>query len=118
MSIALYVVLDGSDALRAAVKEFFSDSVIQRCLVHKERNIKGKLSKRHWGEVSRLFTRLRNVQGIDAAEEVLGELKFIPEANQCGSIPKPAGGRRGSAGAASAERPQYFSSLAVEHQCD
>jgi transposase-like protein len=32
--------------LRAAVKEFFSDSVIQRCLVHKERNIKGKLSKR------------------------------------------------------------------------
>ena len=71
----LYVVLDGSDALRAAVKEFFSDSVIQRCLVHKERNIKGKLSKRHWGEVSRLFTRLRGVQGIVAAEEVLGELK-------------------------------------------
>ena len=70
----LYVVLDGSDALRAAVNEFFSDSVIQRCLVHKERNIKGKLSKRHWGEVSRLFTRLRGVQGIVAAEEVLGEL--------------------------------------------
>ena len=75
----LYVVLDGSDALRAAVKEFFSDSVIQRCLVHKERNIKGKLSKRHWGEVSRLFTRLRVVQGIDAAEEVLGELKSFLE---------------------------------------
>ena len=75
----LYVVLDGSDALRAAVKEFFSDSVIQRCLVHKERNIKGKLSKRHWGELSRLFTRLRRVQGLDAAEEVLGELKSFLE---------------------------------------
>ena len=75
----LYVVLDGSDALRAAVKEFFSDSVIQRCLVHKERNIKGKLSKRHWGEVSRLFSRLRGVQGIDAAEEVSGELKSFLE---------------------------------------
>ncbi len=75
----LYVVLDGSDALRAAVKEFFSDSVIQRCLVHKERNIKGKLSKRHWGEVSRLFARLRNVQGIEAAEEVFVELKSFLE---------------------------------------
>lgn len=71
----LYVVLDGSDALRGAVKEFFSDCVVQRCLVHKERNIKGKLSKRHWGELSRLFTRLRSVQGLAAAEEVVKELK-------------------------------------------
>lgn len=75
----LYVVLDGSDALRGAVKEFFSDCVVQRCLVHKERNIKGKLSKRHWGELSRLFTRLRNVQGIAAAEEVFGDLKSFLE---------------------------------------
>ena len=75
----LYVVLDGSDALRGAVKEFFADSVVQRCLVHKERNIKGKLSKRHWGELSRLFTRLRKVQGNVAAEEVLGELKLFLE---------------------------------------
>lgn len=71
----LYVVLDGSDALRGAVKESFSDCVVQRCLVHKERNIKGKLSKRHWGELSRLFTRIRSVQGIGAAEEVFKELK-------------------------------------------
>ena len=70
----LYVVLDGSEALRGAVVEFFADAVIQRCLVHKERNIKGKLSKRHWGEITRLFTRLRDVQGIEAAEEVFGEL--------------------------------------------
>lgn len=75
----LYVVLDGSDALRGAVKEFFPDSVVQRCLVHKERNIKGKLSKRHWGELSRLFTRLRHVQGERAAEEVFCELKTFLE---------------------------------------
>ncbi|MCM2373862.1 IS256 family transposase [Aporhodopirellula aestuarii] len=75
----LYVVLDGSDALRDAVVEFFADAVIQRCLVHKERNIKGKLSKRHWGELSRLFTRLRSVQGIEAAEEVFGELRAFLE---------------------------------------
>ena len=71
----LFAVLDGSDALRSAVLEFFPNAVVQRCLVHKERNIKGKLSKRHWGELSRLFTRLRSVQGIEAAEEVVGELK-------------------------------------------
>jgi transposase-like protein len=71
----LLAVLDGSDALRSVVKEFFADSVIQRCLVHKERNIRAKLSKRHWGELARLFKRLREVQGKQAAEEVVGELE-------------------------------------------
>jgi putative transposase len=71
----LFALLDGSDALRGAVKEFFPDAVVQRCLVHKERNIKGKLSKRHWGELARLFTRLRNVQGYAAAQEVFVELE-------------------------------------------
>jgi putative transposase len=79
----LFAVLDGSDALRAAVKEFFADAIVQRCLVHKERSIKGKLSKRHWGELSRLFTRLRSVQGIAAAEEVFGELRaFLQPINE------------------------------------
>ena len=49
--------------------------LIQRCLVHKERNLRGKLSKRHWGELARLFKRLRKVQGSAAAVEVVGELK-------------------------------------------
>jgi putative transposase len=71
----LLAVLDGSDALRSVVKEFFADSVIQRCLVHKERNIRAKLSKRHWGELARLFKRLRSVQGKQAAEEVVAELE-------------------------------------------
>ena len=63
----LLAVLDGSDALRLAVKEFFPDAIVQRCLVHKERNIRSKLSKKHWGELARLFKRLRGVQGKDAA---------------------------------------------------
>jgi len=71
----LLAVLDGSDALRSVVQEFFADSVIQRCLVHKERNIRAKLSKRHWGSLARLFKRLREVQGKRAAEEVVGELE-------------------------------------------
>jgi putative transposase len=70
----LFAVLDGSDALRSVVKEFFPDAVIQRCLVHKERNIRAKLSKRHWGELARLFKRLREVQGKKAAQEVVVEL--------------------------------------------
>jgi transposase-like protein len=78
----LYSVLDGSDALRSAVKEFFPDSVIQRCLVHKERNIRSKLSKRHWGELARLFKRLRGVQGYEAASEVVEELgRFLKPLN-------------------------------------
>jgi len=48
--------------------------VIQRCLVHKERNIRAKLSKRHWSELARLFKRLRAVQGPAAAKEVVNEL--------------------------------------------
>ncbi len=71
----LLAVLDGSDSLRSVVKEFFPDSVIQRCLVHKERNIRSKLSKRHWSELARLFKRLREVQGQEAAEEVVRELE-------------------------------------------
>ena len=70
----LLAVLDGSEALRSVVKEFFEDAVVQRCLVHKERNIRSKLSRRHWGELARLFKRLRKVQGKQAAEEVVQEL--------------------------------------------
>lgn len=71
----LFAVLDGSDALRSAVTEFFPDAVVQRCLVHKERNIQAKLSKKHWGELARLFKRLRAVQGKAAAREVVKELE-------------------------------------------
>lgn len=70
-----YVSLDGSDALRSALKEFFSESVIQRCLVYNWCNMAGKLSKHHSGEVLRLFARLRCVQALDAAEKILCELK-------------------------------------------
>lgn len=70
----LFAVLDGSDALKLTLKEFSPDAVVQRCLVHKERNIRGKLSKKHWGELTRLFKRLRSVQGKAAAEEAVAEL--------------------------------------------
>jgi len=78
----LLAVLDGSSALKKAVVKFFPDAVIQRCLVHKERNIRARLSKRDWGELARLFKRLREVQGEEAAREVLGELeRFLGKKN-------------------------------------
>jgi len=78
----LLAVLDGSSALKKAVLHFFPESAIQRCLVHKERNIRARLSKRDWGELARLFKRLRQVQGEAAAREVLGELEaFLGKKN-------------------------------------
>jgi len=70
----LLVVLDGSEALRKATKKHFPDARIQRCLVHKERNLKRYLPRRHWEGLHDLFDRLRKVQGAEAAMEVLGEL--------------------------------------------
>jgi putative transposase len=82
----LFAVLDGSDALRSAVIEFFPDAVVQRCLVHKERNIRSKLSKKHWGELTRLFKRLRGVQGKGAAEEVVKELEEFLQGKNAESL--------------------------------
>jgi transposase-like protein len=79
----LLAVLDGSSALKSAVLEFYPDSVVQRCLVHKERNIRSKLSKKHWGELARLFKRLRKVQGKKTALEVMEELReFLKNKNE------------------------------------
>ncbi len=78
----LLVVLDGADALRKAVLTFFDDAVIQRCVIHKERNIRGRLSKRHWGDLARLFKRLREVQGEAAGREAYAAIeRFLADKN-------------------------------------
>ena len=46
VSQRLFSVLDGSQSLKKALLAFFPDAVIQRCLIHKERNLKAKLSRR------------------------------------------------------------------------
>ena len=71
----LLAITDGSKALRKGVRKKWPDAIIQRCLIHKARNIKGYLSYRHHGEINRLFSRLRKAQGLDAAEECLEELR-------------------------------------------
>ncbi len=79
----LLVVLDGSRPLRKAVKKHFPDARIQRCLVHKERNLKKYLARRNWPELEGYFSRLRKVEGGQAALEVLLELDaFLKRKNK------------------------------------
>lgn len=80
---SLLAVLDGAQALSKAVRAHFRHAVIQRCLVHKERNLRSYLSRKDYGELARIFKRLRQVQGSQAAAEVLAELKrFVKSKNQ------------------------------------
>ena len=67
-------VVDGSKALTDSLLSRLPDVHIQRCLVHKERNIRGCLSHRHYGELSRLFNRLRAAEGEGPALEAVAEL--------------------------------------------
>ena len=79
----LLAVLDGSDALRKAVVKHFPDARIQRCLVHKERNLKKYLARRYWPELGEYFSRLRRVEGGEAALEVIVELdRFLAGKNK------------------------------------
>lgn len=71
----LLAVTDGAKALRKAVLAHWSDAFIQRCLIHKARNIKGYLSRRHHGELESFFDRLRKAEGLKAARKVVDELK-------------------------------------------
>lgn len=81
--LRLLAVLDGSDALKTALLEFFPDAVIQRCLVHKERNLRGYLPKKYWSELAALFKRLRRAQGRKAAEAAREEIRaFLANKNQ------------------------------------
>lgn len=68
-------VVDGSKALMNSLLHHFPDTKIQRCLVHKERNLRSCLSHRHYGELGLLFKRLRAAEGEETAREILTELR-------------------------------------------
>jgi len=78
----LLAVLDGSAALKNALLAHYPNTLIQRCLVHKERNLRGYLSKRHWAELARLFDRLRKSQGAEDAKEAAEAIEqFLSDKN-------------------------------------
>ena len=76
----LLAVLDGAKALAAGVKKVFGDKAqIQRCTLHKRRNIKGYLpkelgSKIDW-RLARAFADPDPTKGLDQAKRIAGELK-------------------------------------------
>ena len=79
---ALLAVIDGSKALETAIQKGFGCVVIQRCMVHKERNLRSYLSRKHHGELARLFKDLRKKQGAEAAKEALEEIRtFVGSKN-------------------------------------
>lgn len=68
-------VLDGSEALRKAVLERWPGAPVQRCLVHKERNLRGYLARKHHGKLAAKFSDLRKAQGEEAALEIVKDLE-------------------------------------------
>jgi putative transposase len=76
----LLAVLDGAKALTAGVKKVFGDRAkIQRCTLHKRRNVKGHLprelgAKIDW-RLARAFADPDPAKGLDAARRIAGELK-------------------------------------------
>lgn len=78
----LLAVLDGGKALKKRILLHWQDAAIQRCLVHKERNVKSYLSYKDYAELSRLFRKLRQAQGAEAGREALQDLKkFVGSRN-------------------------------------
>lgn len=73
--LRLLCITDGSKALRNSLLQKFDDPVIQRCLVHKERNVKSCLSRRDYAEATLLFKNLREAQGAEAGREKLKDLR-------------------------------------------
>ena len=79
----LLAVLDGSAALKSALLAYWPDAVVQRCLIHKERNVRRFLRKCDYKDLSRHFGRLRHAQGLTAGQEALRELeRFVGERNK------------------------------------
>jgi transposase-like protein len=75
----LLAVLDGAKALAAGVKKVFGERAqIQRCTLHKRRNVKGYLPKELGSKVdwrlARAFTDADPAKGLEAAKRIAGEL--------------------------------------------
>jgi transposase-like protein len=82
----LLAVLDGAPALLAAVLACFTRPVVQRCLVHKERNVLAKLAWKWHGEARRLFKALRVTQGLDDARAAIKRLRTFLAAHSAQAV--------------------------------
>jgi len=79
----LLAVLDEADALSKAILAHFPTVKIQRCWVHKERNLHAYLSRKDHRECSGLIDRIRKAQGEDDGKAGYAELEeFLGKRNQ------------------------------------
>lgn len=76
-------VIDGGKALRRGLTNHFGDRVsIQRCLIHKKRNVIARLAKQHHKEFSGKLSRAYNCNDLATAErEIEGVVKWLEGIN-------------------------------------
>lgn len=73
----LLAVLDGGKALRAAVKAVWGDAVlIQRCWLHKLRNIKDYIPEVNHGQ---LWRRMKRMMGLNDLKQAERELELLAD---------------------------------------
>lgn len=77
-------VVDGAKALSKAIKKIFgANSVIQRCQIHKRRNVADKLSKEHQTRIDKRLGAAYGMNQLDdarkALESVFDELASLSE---------------------------------------
>lgn len=66
----ILVVLDGSPALHRAVRDTFGEKVeIQRCLIHKRRNVESKLAKHHHRDLKLRMNQAFHCNTLEDAEK-------------------------------------------------
>lgn len=67
-------VIDGGKALRKGLLEHFGSRVeIQRCLIHKKRNVYAYLAKKHHGELSERMNQAYSCNDYPEAEQEFGK---------------------------------------------
>jgi len=78
----LLAVVDGAEALSKAIREYFPGAQVQRCWVHKERNLHAYLNRNDHGECSHLIDRVRKAEGAEDGKASYDELeKFLATRN-------------------------------------
>jgi len=77
------LVLDGSKALHAAARRIWGqNAVIQRCQVHKKRNVKAHVPEKHWPELDRRLGTAYQESDYEAAKQSLeGTAKWLNRIN-------------------------------------
>ena len=88
------LVLDGAKALHSAAKRVWGQNgVIQRCQVHKTRNLKAHVSEKHWPELVRRLLEAYHDTDYATAEGVAGKDGAV-----AGSVALVCGGAAASRG--------------------